>query len=209
MGIARREALLPATLRLLERILEARTYGELKGIGGEVLDGTASYGAWPESNLPFTRFRIDEADPVLLTLAGMEAPGFEVLRGCCGGFQFHWRNDLARAFETEMPVLGRFTARLPREQTVMVEHFVLPMLVRHRVRKLWGWILLGPEEDAAADMACLRQAFTFQRAEDPCPTPTSSPGGQGRPQRGPAVLALATRRIRPFDPDERRQRHAR
>ena len=162
MDIAGRETLLPGTIRLLERILGATAYGDLEGLDGTVLDGTASYGAWPEANLPFPRFRIIEADPGLLALAGMEAAGFEVLQGRCRGFQFHWRNDLARAFETEMPVLGRFVARRPSGELV-VEHFVLPMLVRHRVRKLWGWIVLGGA-GGGADMSCLRRALA--RAEE-------------------------------------------
>ncbi len=164
MDIAGRESLLPGTMRLLDRIVGAETYNELKGLDSAILEATASYGAWPEINLPFARFHVLEADPALLALTGQDDPGFEVLQGSCGGFQFHWRNDLTRALETEMPILGRFIARLGSEEVVL-EHFVLPMLVRHRVRKLWGWIMLGEAGGAVVDMGCLQRALALERTE--------------------------------------------
>lgn len=209
MSAAKRQALLPETLRLLERILEAQTYGELKDLSRADFPGTASYGAWPESNLPFAKFQIVEADPALLSLAGMETPGFEVLQAGCGGFQFHWRNDLTRAFETEMPVLGRFVARMPEEQAIIIEHFVLPMLVRHRVRKLWGWIVLGRE--AAADVTRLGCALALERAEGPCQIthPGSGSGGRDGQRSGSASLRPVPRESRPPSLQKRRQQHAR
>jgi hypothetical protein len=99
MEIAEDGGLLPQTDRLLDRILSAATYRDLDDFDSAALEGIASYTARPDANLPFVRFQITEADPALLALTGMATPGFDVLRADCGGFQFHWRNDLARAFD--------------------------------------------------------------------------------------------------------------
>lgn len=183
-NLVNRDPLLPETIRLLDRILKASTYRDLGEIDGALLDGAMSYRARPEAGLPLVRFHIADADPALLAFTGQDVLGFDVLQSRRGGFRLAWRNDLARAFEGQMQVVSRFVARLPT-QDLVVEHVVLPMLVRHRVLALWGWITFGGAREAGDLVARLEGPSVLDRAKR-SPLAALPSGEVRRARSGPA-----------------------
>ncbi|EYD74220.1 hypothetical protein Rumeso_04277 [Rubellimicrobium mesophilum DSM 19309] len=173
--------LLPETLRLLER-LGGMTSEELASLRIEKSRRVASYHARPEPNVPLLKFRIMEADRNLLTFVGQEAAGFEVLQVFCAGFQYHWRSDLSRAFEEQAPLVSRVYG-LSDTQELAVDHLVVPVIRKHRVRVVRGWLAFSQDLDTCGEWASQSAGSLFRRTEP------------ARPVRLPARL---------WDPERRR-----
>lgn len=136
--------ILPETRRLLDRLLAAGSLEQVVLPSAEDSARLFRYCARPETNAPHVRFCITEADPVLLRFLGQPEPGFEVLEVKQAGFQFHWRSDLLRAFDEQAAILGAFCAFAPQGELVL-EHLAVPVIRKHRVREIQGWIALGRE----------------------------------------------------------------
>lgn len=139
---------LPEMRRLLDRLLAAESFDHLAAPVGDDAVRLLAYRARPEPTVPGVHFRLAEAEPGLLRFVGRPAPGFEVLEVRQAGFQFHWRSDLLRAFEEQAAILGTFCAFAPHGELV-VENLAVPVIRRHRVREVRGWIALGrdPTDD--------------------------------------------------------------
>lgn len=140
---------LPGTARLLARLAAAMAPDALV-LPTQDAGRLAAYRARPEANLPFLRLHVLDADPALLSFLGRAEAGFEVLEAQRAGFQFHWRNDLVRAYDEEVPILGRLRV-LSGGREMMVEHLVVPVRLRRRVRELRGWFVFDrdPPWDAS------------------------------------------------------------
>jgi hypothetical protein len=136
--------LLPATARLLALLRTADAVDGLPVTADEASRRLASYCARPEENGPFLRFHVAEANSTLLGVVQRSTPGFEVLQIHGGTFRYHWRNDLVRAFEEEVPILGRYWA-FSGDRVMAVEHLAVPVIVRHRVREMRGWFVFGQD----------------------------------------------------------------
>jgi hypothetical protein len=177
--------LLPETLRLL-RSLEHLTLDGLDALEAQDTARMVSYRAGAEPNVPFLKFRITEADENLLRFAGRETVDFEVLQVFRAGFQYHWRSDLSRAFEEQVPVLSRMYGLLDIRELV-VEHVALPIIRKHRVREIRGWFTFSQELDTCSEWAAHNAISLFRRTE------------HARPVRLPARL---------WDPERRRMHPA-
>ncbi|TNC63120.1 hypothetical protein [Rubellimicrobium roseum] len=136
--------LLPPSIRLLNALQAVNSIDDLSRLDADEAMYRASYRALPETNAPFPKFHVVEADSNLLRFAGRSEPGFEVLQVYRAGLQFHWRSDLVRALDEQVPVIGRMCA-LSDTDEVVVEHLVLPIIVRHRVRAVRGWFMFSRE----------------------------------------------------------------
>lgn len=154
---------LPETLRLLKR-LETMAAEELEHFGSQDPGRTAVYRARPESNLPHLRFHVTDADQNLLAFVGQEVPGFEVLQVFCAGFQFHWRSDLARTFDEQVPLISR-SYGLSDTRELVVEHLAVPIIRKHRVREVRGWLTFSQELDSCREWAGLDAMSMFRRTQ--------------------------------------------
>jgi hypothetical protein len=159
--------LLPETFSLLDYLADL-TWTELDFLNGQDSDRIASYRAIPEPNLPFLKFRVAEADPNLLRFTGQNTAGFEVLQVFCKGFQYHWRSDLSRAFEEQVPLVSRIYG-LSGPQELVVEHLVVPLLRKHRVREIRGWFAFNRDLDACGEWTDQDADTIFRRTEHSSP----------------------------------------
>jgi len=140
-------SLLPTTARLLTHLRTSDADDlRLKHVEASS-EPVARYCARPHNDGPFLRFLVEDASSILLGLAQCGEPGFDVLQIRQGQFKYHWRNDLIRAFEEEVPILGRYWA-FSGDRAMAVEHLVVPVIVRHRVRALRGWFTFGQDPTA-------------------------------------------------------------
>ena len=172
--------LLPETSQLLQSLRSARAPGDLKTLRVPCPNRIAFYRAQPERNLSFVWFSIAEADPNLLEFTGTTVPGFEVLQVQCGGFEYHWRSDLTRAMEEEVPLLGRLYGTSDTRELV-IEHVALPIIQRSRVEEIHGWFTFSQELNSYQDWASLSGSSAFRRAERP--KPVQLPSSLSRPDR--------------------------
>jgi hypothetical protein len=141
--------ILPETRRLLDRLLAAEDLDQLAAPSATDAERLLAYRVRPETDGPHVRFRFAEAEEGLLRFLGRSEPGFEVLEVRQAGLQFHWRSDLLRAFDEQAAILCAFCAFAPHGELVL-EHLAIPVIRRHRVREVRGWIALG--RDLAEDL---------------------------------------------------------
>lgn len=134
--------ILPAMRRLFDRLLAAKSLDTLAPTPADDAACLFAYRARPDANAPFLRFQVTTADSDLLRFLGTPAPGFEILQVQQAGFQFHWRSDLVRAYDEQAAILGGFCAFAARGE-LTIEHLAVPVIQRHRVREIRGWVGLG------------------------------------------------------------------
>lgn len=140
--------LLPETVRLLDALKS--TAPALESELPEGPSRIASYQACPETGLPFLWFRISEADKNLLALGGRTAPRFEALQMVPNGFQHHWRSDLVRVFDEQVPLVTRLCGGGGAHEFV-VEHVALPVITKGLVREIHGWLMFSDDEDSCRE----------------------------------------------------------
>ena len=156
--------LLPETIQLLKRLENLSSPDDLDRIGAPFPNRAAGYHACPEPNLPNLRFHITQADAGVLAFAGKSSPGFEVLEVFRAGFQYHWRRDLVRTFEEQLPLVGRLYG-LSDVQELVVEHLLLPLVRKGRVREVRGWLLFSQDLTPDSAAASLGEITMFRRSE--------------------------------------------
>lgn len=180
--------LLPESARLLSELQDAAIRHPDKDVDVDALT-RSSYLVHPEVSVPFLKFHVVEADEALLRFTSQVEPGFEVLQVHCAGFRYHWRSDLARAFEEQVPIFGRVCVLMGEDEFV-VEHLALPILVRHRVRAMRGWFTFSRDVTGdlcdAIDLSIVRRSL--RSAGVRLPHPTEHP--RGRRSTGPTTSEL-------------------
>jgi hypothetical protein len=145
---------------------------------------TAFYRAYPQRNLPFLWFSIADADSNLLAFAGKTAPGFEVLQVRCGGLQNHWRSDLMRALEEEIPLISRLYG-LSDTRELVVDHLAMPVIRGHQVREICGWFTFSQGLDSCEEWASLNGLSMFRKPERS--SPAELPRALSHPDRSNAL----------------------
>jgi hypothetical protein len=156
--------LLPDTTRLLEGLERLASADGLDGFSNPLPGRIASYCAVPEPNLPNRRFHITEANPKFLNFVGKTAPGFEALEVFRAGFQYHWRRDLVRTFDEQLPLVGRLCWLFDTRELV-IEHLSLPVLRKGRVREIRGWLVFGQDLAPGGASMHLEDIGMFRRIE--------------------------------------------
>ena len=191
--------LLPQSVELIEAM---RASGEVEETEGVTETGVAHYVARPEASGPHLRFHVLEADGTLLRLVGRAEAGFEVLDVYRAGLQYHWRSDLARAYDEQAPIFGRMYATSGARELI-IEHLAVPMLVRHRVREVRGWFAFEPDLaddlDTTGGLTMVRRPLRSSHVRPLGATPLDlrsddgAKGGRGRLSRWSKLIGRQDR----------------
>lgn len=86
-----------------------------------------------------TRFFVLEADAQLLKFLDRSNFGFNVFDLNCGGFEFNWRADLRKVFDSRSPVYGRIYI-FWNNGAAEVEHLAVPILEGKQLTGIRGWM---------------------------------------------------------------------
>lgn len=193
-GALKDTTLLPETSRLLDLVKHATTQAELSRLSNRPLACTLPYRARIEFDAPFVRFRITQASEALLALVGRTSPGFEVLEASCAGLQYHWRSDLVRVANEQVPLIGRFSA-LTESLEIVVEHLVLPVPTGSGAEIL-GWFIFSGDDASQAGLLDRSRIHLIRRGQRVRPAPLPKRFHRNRTGAGVTERLLTALRLR-------------